>query len=332
VLILALFASAVGLASFSKSSVFTELPMVSPRWTLLFAPLRQSLYLDANVVAQYLAYALPALAMGLVLTGTGGMTFLRQLVGFASAYGLHLAAALAWPWHEAWLRSTGMLATAGLAGLGLAMILFRTGRTRVEEAVGQADTEAAGGPRLDTMPVVGARSARALACAGAVVLGLLAFFQVVSGRLVLRSIPGFTRALPLPAAWEPSPNTPTSVNASFIRGSISLIRPLLLVTVHSGIPGSATAFLDRMAEEMAGTVRAFSAVRRESWDGAYPGALALDFSFEQVFSGGRSGPFMGTTVLLPVGRGEFLTITLVDSCDSWQARRWDLVRTAAAMR
>lgn len=326
-LALALLAASVGLAAFSKSAVFTELPMVSPRWALLFAPLVRSLYLDANVFAQYLAFALPALVLGLALTAPGGARTLRAAGGIAAAGALHLAVALAWPWHEAWLCSTGLLGTAGLAGLGLSLLLLHLTRARVEEAVAPGESGAGGAP-----PAVGPRAARALVCAAGAALGSLALFQAVSGRLVFREIPGLERPLPLPAAWDAAVPQPTSGGIVFVRRGIAPVHPVLLAAVASGGgEGGAAALLDRAKDCMARDLRLFSAVREESWDRILPGARALDFSFERKLAGGAIAPFMGTTALLPRRRGGALLLTLLDAPESWQTRRWDLVRAAEEM-
>lgn len=330
-LILALAAAAVGLAAFSKSSAFTELPLVSPRWSLLFSPLVPSLYLDANVFAQYLAYALPALALALALTGPGAARPLRLLAGFVAAYALHLAAAFAWPWREAWLRSTGMLATAGLAGLGLALILFREARARVEEAAPPSGTGLAAVAAPDEMPVVGPRAARALACIASAALGSLALFQTVSGRLVPRGIPGLAFPLPLPAAWE-AVRAPSAGFCAFRRRSAAPVRPLLFAASQAGREGDVSAVLGRAEADMAAHLRQFSVFKREAWDRFLPGARALDFSFVNALAGGKDAPFMGTAVCLPCRGGGSLLLTMSDSAESWQVRRWDLVRVAEAMR
>jgi hypothetical protein len=324
-LILSIVASSVGLASFAKSSAFTELPLVSPRWSLLFSPLVPSLDLDANAFALYLTYALPALALAIALTGRGETRAPRRCAGVAAAWALYLAAAWAWPWREAWLRSTGLLATGGIAGLGLALLLFREVRRRVEGAMPPGGDDGGGAP------VVGPGAARVLACAAAAVLAALALFQASSGKFVPRAVPGLSRPLPLPAAWDALGGASPAAGAAFARRSAARPRPFLFaVPLKEGAGGAAPA-LSRVEADAKANLRGCDVFKREAWDRFLPGARALDYSFTNTAAGGAGAPFMATAAFLPVPGGGAVLLTLVDAPESWQTRRWDLVRIAEEM-
>jgi len=327
-LLFILMAAATGLASFSKTTASTMLlPLIPPRWSLLFTPYRQSLMLDANLVAQYFIYGLPALVLALAVSNPKGARSVNWAMGIAGAYGLHLLMICLWPWHEAWLRSTGLLGTFGIAGIALLLFLIRIGRERVEETLGAREGV------TEPEHLLGPRARAALTCTVAIVLGATAGTQIYYGRLLANRIPELSVPVRLPAAWTRVPAAPGVTGTVFLRRSVSLFNPMLLLEVRKNPKEAEQPFLDQLIRESSRTLPGFSVIKREDWGSYAIGATAVDFNFDYRFSASASpAPLIGTKLLLRDGDERTLVITLMDTIQDWEERRWDLVRVAQAMR
>lgn len=151
-----LAASAAGIAAFSQTRL--DVPVLSWWWSLLFSPYRYSLELDANIVGLYLTCMLPALLFGVMITRPGRPGWFRWGAGAGCSLGLLFIAAWLWPGREAWLESSGLILTVGMAAFLLFLALIRTIKGRVAAALvppdnetvsgasGEAIADAAGGP------------------------------------------------------------------------------------------------------------------------------------------------------------------------------------------
>ena len=110
--VFAVIATATGLACFANRSL--ELPLLPLGIVQLITPMNVSREIDVTLVARYLSFVIPAFLISLVLIGRSGW-FVR-IAGFVVAILVHASIAILWPAHEPWLRSSGVLSTAGDCG------------------------------------------------------------------------------------------------------------------------------------------------------------------------------------------------------------------------
>ena len=125
-------AASLGLASFSLARL--ELPMLSPAASLLLSPYRFSVEFDAHTAAVYLTCLLGGLIVGLSCASLRTVRCWCAWAGLALSYAFLAGAMLIWPAGEAWLEASGLVWTAGIAGLGLLLLLIREARRRVDES------------------------------------------------------------------------------------------------------------------------------------------------------------------------------------------------------
>jgi hypothetical protein len=114
--VVAVLAVATGLACFTNRTL--EVPLLPNSVVQLLTPTRVSRAVDVALVARYLSFVIPALIVGLTLISSEPRRWRVTAIGAALA--LHLGITWLWPAQEPWLRSTGVLSTAGAAG-GLAL-------------------------------------------------------------------------------------------------------------------------------------------------------------------------------------------------------------------
>ena len=321
-----LITAGAGMAAFSQ--IWMDLPVVSPRWAQLVIPYRTSLEVDAHIVALFLSYTLPAMALGLAVARPGGSNRLRMAVGVAAAAAIHLAAVVLWPGQEPWLRSSGMLWTCSVAGVGLFAILLRAVRLRVERLMPDAVLD----EDHSHAPLIGRRGAAVMGTIGALAVCAVAITQYRAGRLVDREVAGLPAALPLPSAWRPLDTLPPGVAAGFTRSTVSVGSPVLMVELR-GLPEEGIdALLQGLLGETAASLTDFEVYRGpESWQRHLDGAVAVDFFFSSVQANGVSLPMVGSVALLPVEDGPVVGVWLIANLHDFHARRWDLVMIADAL-
>jgi hypothetical protein len=306
--VILVFAASAGLASFGHALV--DIPVLPPPMTALIAPLRQTFELDAFVVGGYLVWSLPALAMALVATRLRLRT--RWVVGLAIAVALHSVGAVVWPRYEPWLRSTGVLWTAGAFGVVAALWLVGQARSLVE---GQGDER----------PGVFTRWAPGLA-----VLGLvgLAAWQGHAGRPIVRPVKMLTGALSLPAPWQQAA-PPTETQAVFIQPGPGAVKTLLIVEAQDRPEGGARQALETALQKAQATLPAFDA--RRPTPGIpqmhVDGAALVDFSFE--VRGPVTLYVSGTSLARDVG-DKTVIVTWMGQPSDWARGRWDLPRVELA--
>jgi hypothetical protein len=319
-----LMASAMGFAAFSKTSL--DLPLLPLRVSLLLTPFGRTLLLDTSVVATYLAYALPALVIGLTFCNPGMPSQLHRPLALLAAYGLHLIIALSWPAHEAWLRSTGVWITQGLACILLLCVLFLAARSRLESLL--SDESAAVG----SLRSYGRRRVFLFTASTMLVLAGLGLFQAFRGRLLARSIPEMKYSVPVPAQWVLRTSSQSAGNAAFTRPSFAMRAPTLLIDWKQRSEVPAAEFLEDFVRDASSALPDFAAKKPESWNERFVGAVAVDFGFNRKLTGDVLEPVFATKLALPYPGHGLLTLTVLAGLDEWQAQRWDLVRIAQSLQ
>lgn len=321
---------ATGLASFSKAQL--TLPFLTGRVEILLTPFRESTELDANVLAAYFIYSLPALLLVLAVTSRRGNPALRWAAGTLAAFAAYSVAAVLWPAREPWLRSTGLMATAGLAGLGAFLLLILAVRQRIELALA---AEKPAGPEAPPAPppLVGRRARRLIAVGAGIILLWVGADQIRSGWMVPWTVAGLPAPVNVPAIWEVSEAPPAGCLASFRRRSRSPFGTVLRLSVAPCPPGGRKELLRGLMEPMAQNLPGFGIQRVESWDGWFPGAYAVDFYYDQILPDKTDIPIIGTVVLLPGAGGRAMVWTLTSGeLSEWEPSRWDQARIARTLR
>jgi len=321
-----LITAGAGMAAFSQ--IWMDLPVVSPRWAQLIIPYRTSMEVDAHIVGLFLSYTLPAMVLGLAVTRPDGATRPWAAVGVAAASALHLLAVVLWPGQEPWLRSSGMLWTCCIAGVGLFAVLLRAVRLRVEKVMPEAVLD----EQHAEAPLVGRRGVAVVSALGVLAVCAVAITQYRAGRLVDREVPGLPAPLPLPAAWRPLDTLPPGVAAGFTRSTVSVGPPVLMVELRESPEEGIDALLEGLLGETAASLTDFEVYRGpESWQRHLDGAVAVDFFFSSTQANGLALPMVGSMALLPVKDGPVVGVWLIANLHDFHARRWDLVMIADAL-
>jgi len=327
-LIFLIVASASGMAGFSQ--IRLDIPIVSPVWAQMILPYQWSMEIDANIIALYMAFTIPALVLGWLITRPGGITISRWLGASIVATSLHIAACFLWPGQEAWLRSSGMIFTCGAAGVGLFVLLIRNVRLRIESEMDQTTQ----GEASEHKTILRSRMFTTLIAAGGLALGVVAFYQFQTGRLIQRNIQGLPCPLSLPAAWSQLKQAPQqNVRAVFSRSTVSGGNPLIIIEVRNRPEGGTQALMETTVKDAAQDLPDFKISRGpQMWDHYLANALALDFFFSKPLADNRSEPMLATISLLPISEGDVLALALVTNPIDFKVRRWDLILAAEALR
>jgi hypothetical protein len=299
--------TAAGLASFRH--IRLDLPGVPPELNQLFAPARSSVEIDYHLFALNLTHLLPALVFGLILAAGRR----RLALAFLAAFVLHAAASLLWPGREAWLESTGLSVTIGVAAAGAMLLLLRLTREWLVPPREEDD------PPLLRWPGVLVASlliAFVLLSAGVV--------QLVRGHLEDRDVGG--AVVGIPAAW-------TSVGPrSYVRPTLQGIEAKLSVLYRPDAATAGQALLSWIDEE--GVARAgfepFGEIRR--WNRHGPGTLALRSFSTEAGPGGLTIHYLGTLAATPHPAGGYVLFDLRAPMASHDRREWDLKYMAEALR
>jgi hypothetical protein len=320
--IFSVIAVASGLASFSNHSV--ELPLLPLRVGQLIAPLIRSLSIDASLIARHLSYLLPALLLGLVLSGRGRW---QQWSGVAAAFALHVGIGLLWPSHEAWLRSTGALALAGIAGVATFLWLGGALRDRLDQLLEPHAFDAKASiasTRLLVAPEL------RLACFSVLfALGVALGYRAYARRLVPHAIAINSAAARFPADWRPATSADAPAPLVLTAASYSGTPSQLWADVRPYEPGATRTLLQNVAMETAQRLPEFTPTKLEPWDQYYPGSLALEFHYAPA-PGDTTTWILGTTALAPLPNGEALVLTVLYALGDAE-RRWDLARALLAL-
>lgn len=310
----AVLAVATGLACFANRVL--ELPLLSPTTVQLITPIHVSRSIDWMLVARYLSFVLPALALGLVLTGTW-RRFGRSVV-IGAALGCHLLLAWAWPAQEPWLRSTGVLTLAAGAGVVGLLLLVLAVRDRLDRVLLRKETDS-GAPVL-------VRTREWMVAGGIVlvVLGTIAVVRAYERRLVPREY--FTPAvrLRLPAIWQAETPAASASPVVLLAPGSGGMPPTLSIGIRSSDTKDLRPVLQELANEGAQQLTGFTMTGLENWHRFRAGALALEFHFERTTNGSTT-PVFGTVVVAPVGDSTALVCTLMYALVD-RDRRWDLAR------
>ena len=310
--VVAVLAVATGLACFTNRTL--EVPLLPNSVVQLLTPTRVSRIVDVALVARYLSFVIPALIVGLTLISSSPRRWRVTAIGAAVA--LHLGITWLWPAQEPWLRSTGVLSTAGAAG-GLALfVLVVVMRDRLA-AVLLLREKPGGATRLLYPREL--RIAAGIGFAGLLVLGA---WQIFETRRVARTVPGQAATVLLPALWREAPAV--GGGASWhgpLRGPSA---PLLQWATRPGEGGNTQAVLQAAANERAQELSNFTIVGLEKWEQFVPGALALEFQFERPLEG-VAVPVLGTLVVARAGADTAVVFTILYELSD-RDRRWDILR------
>lgn len=316
-------AVASGLASFSNHSL--ELPLLPLRIVQLITPLQTSLSVDASLIARHLSYLLPALILGLGLSGARHR--LQQFAGVAAAFALHIGIGLLWPAREAWLRSTGALALAGGAGVVAFVWLAGALRDRLDQLLEAAASDAkASSP---SAPLLLTRDLRVACAALLLTLGAALGYRAYARRLVPHTIASSNAAAQLPADWQPASTAVAPAQLALTAASYSGTPSHMWVDVRSYEAGAARTLIQNVAMETAQRLPEYTPTKLEPWDQYYPGSLVLEFHFAPT-AGDTATWILGTTALAPMPNGQALVATVVYGISDAD-RRWDLARAFLAL-
>ncbi len=327
---LGLIGAAAGLAAFSQIQL--DVPFISPKWALLYAPARSSLDIDYNLVWLWLGYVIPAmiLAVGVVLSRR---RFLLRCAGLLAG-GLWMAGVLLlWARNEFWLRATGLVHTLTVIG-GIVFVLLVVGLRRilvpVEPEATEGDEPRSAGERATTRARLWTIVSLTMVLA---TLSSVAGWQAVHGRLVSHTLPGATAPLWLPAPWVRESSAPPVVWALFSRRTFHCRRVLLFIGKREAGQESAKELTEKFLREGALVFPGFTPVGSlKPLDEVYPGGFIADFGFSRPLGGGLSGPAAGAMAVLPAARGQTMVLTLITSLSDREQRRWELFMIAKALR
>lgn len=317
--IAAVVAVGAGLASFSNRSV--ELPLVPVRVAQLITPLQTSLAVDASLIARHLSYLLPALLLGLVLSGQSSRR--KILLGIFAALSLHVGLALFWPAREAWLRSIGAVALAGSAGVMLFVWLTAAARDRLDEVLvpkADAASDPDLSPKLLLTPDLRWASATVL-----LLLALAVTYRAYARRLVPHAVASSTAHFPFD--WRDAGTDSRSLVLTAT--SYTTLKPRLWAEVLSYEAGKTRNLLQNVAMQTSEQLQGYTPTKLEQWNQYYPGALALEFRY--AVTPGDTGTYaLGTTALAPMPNGQAFVATVVYG-PSDSGRHWDLARALLAL-
>ncbi len=311
-------AFAAGFASFAKTAV--DLPLLPERASALISPYLRSLQIDANFIATYLSFLLPALVFVLGITSKGRGPVRRCVLAAGIAAAMQAAASALWPGREPWLRATGLGTTLVLAGAGLLVLLLRAMRGRVEE---------------DLAPARGtsrSRVAAAFAAIVAVALGAAAVAQLRHGRMVPRTIEGLDQPLPVPESWTLVADHPAGALAVFSKSRAPGTGPRLSIRLDDVTDEGAVGLARRLAQEESRAAARFEPLGVSTLERFYPGAVALRYSYAPP--GAATASLLATAVIVPRQDGRALVLTLFDcaTVDEWERLGWDLAWIATELR
>jgi hypothetical protein len=330
---LGLIAGGAGLAAFSQ--IRLDLPLVPPKWALLYAPARSSLDIDYNLVWLWLAYVVAAmiLCLGVVLRRRSRWLALSAL----PVAGLWIGSiVLLWARSEFWLRSTGLVGTLTVMG-GLIFVLLveelRRMLTTIESPVQQPEEETGDAKHVATRRRRWAAASLTLVL---LALGATAGGQALRGRLVPHTLPGAAGPLWLPSPWAQEPVAPPNMWALFSRRSIHCSKSsklLLYIQKREGVTKEAMELTEEVLNGAATFLPGFSRVTvPRSLDQSYPGGTITGFCFQQSRPGGQPEMVAGSVAVLPGPRGQALLLTLLSPLSDYEQRRWDLFLIARGLR
>lgn len=330
---LGLIAGAAGLVAFSQISL--DLPLVPPKWALLYAPARTSLEIDYNLVWLWLAYVIPAMILSLAVA-LGQRSRGLRLTALPVA-GLWMGGVLfLWAESEYWLRSSGVLPTLTvMGGLVFVMLVEQIRRTLAPpETVGQ---QGEGEPSDANHKA--ARRGRWTTVSFAVVLlvlGTAAGWQVHRGRLVPHTLPGAAGPLRLLAPWVREKAAPQNMWALFSRRSIycsKLSKLLLFIEKREGVTKKSKEVAEEALAKGATFLPGFDRIGDlKSLDPAYPGGTIASFCFQQTLPGGQPELVAGIVAVLPAPRDQVLLFTVLSPLPDHERCRWDLFLIARGLR
>ncbi len=317
----AVIAVAAGVACFSNRGV--DLPLLPQRVVYFIAPLTISSIVDASLVARQISFLLPALLLALAFTDARGGV--ARSAGVAAAIAVHVVINLIWPSREAWLRSSG--AMFSMAGAALVMLFLLVGVLcrRLDRVLLRRSED--GGLVVEPGSLL---TWPELRVAGGMLLFMfvaVGSYQAYTQRLALHRIPGPSLDLRIPAPW--SRLEQGAARVLFTRASWSDTRPLLRAELRPLAADSTLALLQQVALEAAQQLANFEATRLERLDQYYPGALALDFRFQQV-PGDENTAALGAIALVPLPNGKALALS-VSHAPSEPGRRWDVLRAVQTL-
>jgi len=319
-IVFAVIATATGLACFANRSL--DLPLLPLRIVQLITPLNVSREIDVTLVARYLSFVIPAFMISLVLTGRSGR-FIR-VTGIGIAILGNVTVATLWPAHEPWLRSSGVLPVAGVAGVVVFLLLLVAVRNRLDAILAlREDVDA--GSRL-----VPWNEFRLAGLALVLVLALISAWRIPAGRMVPHQFGKTAVVVVLPAFWnDETKAAETPGPRQFVVSTGEPFPPRLVAEVRPCETAAVRTLIKTVGIEVSQSLKGFAPTKLITWDQFRPGALALDFEFEARVAN-TTFPAIGTIVIAPMQPGTAVVFTMVSTLGD-RERRWDLARALQVM-
>jgi hypothetical protein len=319
-IVFAVIAAATGLACFANRSL--ELPLLPLGIVQLITPMNVSRNVDVALVARYLSFVIPAFMISLVLIGRSGLFIRIAVVGIAIL--AHAAIAILWPAHEPWLRSSGVLSTAGTVGVVVLILLLVAVRNRLDAILSLREDIDAGSP------LVPWKELRVAGFALLILLALVSVWQLHEGRMVPYEVGKPAVVVRLPAFWHDETKVAGMPGLrQFIAFTDKFFPARLTVEMRSGKTADVQTLLKTAWVDMSQRLKGFVPTKLTRWDQFCPGALALDFEFEAQVAN-TTFPAMGMIVVAPVRPGAVVVFTMVFTVGD-RDRHWDPARTLQVM-
>jgi hypothetical protein len=318
--VFAVIATATGLVCFANRSL--ELPLLPLGIVQLITPMNVSLDVDVTLVARYLSFVIPAFLISLVLIGRS--RWFVRIAGFVLAILVHASSAILWPAHEPWLRSSGVLSMAGVAGVAVLILLLIAVRNRLDAILAIREDIDAGSPLLPW------KEFRVAGLALIILLALVSVWRLHGARMVPYEIGKPAVAVKLPAFWHDETKVAGMPGLrQFITSTNEPFPPRLTVDIRPVETADVRTLLQTIGVEVSQRLKGFTPTKLTRWDQFCPGTLALDFEFE-AYVAKTTFPAIGTIVVAPVRPGAAVVFTLVSSIGD-RDRRWDPARSLQVM-
>ncbi|MEN6317274.1 MAG: hypothetical protein ABFD82_00755 [Syntrophaceae bacterium] len=318
--VFAVVATATGMACFANRSL--DLPLLPLRIVQLITPMNVSREIDVALITRYLSFVIPAFMISLILTGRSGR-FVR-VTGIGIAILVNVTVAILWPAHEPWLRSSGVLSIAGIAGVVVFLLLLVAVRNRLDTILTLREDVDAGSL------LVPWNEFRVAGFALILVLTLVSAWLLSIGRMAPREIGKPAVIVMLPAFWhDKTMAVETSGPRQFVVPTGGPFPPRLMIEVRPRETADVLTLIKTVGIEVSQSLEGFAPKKLIEWNQLRPGALALDFEFEARIAN-TTFPAIGTIVVAPLQPGTAVVFTMVSTLGD-RDRRWDLARAIQAM-
>lgn len=331
-ILFATLAFASGLSSFTKTAV--DLPIL-PQLKVLFNPALSELSLNANVTLIYLTAWIPTLIFAFAVAWKTKKTTMDWAFAFASAAIIHFSISSIWPNNQPFLRSSGLLddllILLGLFTVYLIVLAVRrmdndTNKFRKEESAAKEKGDGKSDSKPST-PLISTKEIHAVAAIAFLAIALHANQLFSPASLVSHNVNVLEHPAKLPLKWgknlQPNPKLHGFFNLKGPNQQISSIIWSIRKTPKGGIKEILTSLVDETLNSKA--IQNFDLTGKEEWSKYYPGAIAIQSSFE-IVGPKYNLPRLGMTIFLPRQDQKTEIISIISTPEKFDQYYWDIVR------